>query len=200
MSNVAVIYYSSTGTNHAMAEAVSEGARQAGADVRVRLVAETAPAAAIDGNPAWRAFVDRMKDAPRATLPDLEWADAVVFGSPTRYGNVAAQLKAFLDSTGGLWFHGKLADKVYAGFTSAQNTHGGQESTLLGLYTTIYHFGGIVVAPGYTDPATFASGGNPYGPSVTTTSAGNPPTDADLAHARYLGARVARFADRLSAK
>ena len=126
MSNVAVIYYSSTGTNHAMAEAVAEGARGAGADVRVRLVPETAPEAAIDGNPGWRAFVDRMKDAPRATLADLEWADAVVFGTPTRYGNMAAQLKAFLDTTGGLWFHGKLADKIYAGFTSAQNTHGGQ--------------------------------------------------------------------------
>ena len=200
MSNVAVIYYSSTGTNHAMAEAVAEGARGAGADVRVRLVAETAPDAAIDGNPSWRAFVDRVKDAPRASLADLEWADAVVFGTPTRYGNMAAQLKAFLDSTGGLWFQGKLADKVYAGFTSAQNTHGGQESTLLGLYTTIHHFGGIIVTPGYTDPVTFASGGNPYGPSVTTTQAGNPPTDADLAHARYLGVRVTTFADKIAGR
>jgi NAD(P)H dehydrogenase (quinone) len=198
MSNVAVIYYSSTGTNHAMAEAVGEGARQAGADVRVRLVAENAPAAAIDSNPGWRAFAERMRDAPRATLDDLEWADAVVFGSPTRYGNLAAQLKAFIDTTGGLWSEGKLAGKVYAGFTSALNTHGGQESTLLALYTTIYHFGGVVVTPGYTDPVTFASGGNPYGPSVTTTSDGNPPTEADLAHARYLGTRVAGFADRLS--
>ena len=198
MSNVAVIYYSSTGTNHAMAEAVGEGARAAGADVRVRLVAETAPEAAIDGNPAWRAFVDRTRDVPRATLADLEWAHAVVFGSPTRYGNVASQMKAFLDSTGGLWVAGKLADKIYAGFTSAQNPHGGQESTLLALYTTIHHFGGILVTPGYTDPVTFESGGNPYGPSVTTTSKGNPPTDANLAHARYLGRRVATFADRLS--
>jgi len=198
MSNVAVIYYSSTGTNQAMAEAVAEGARGAGADVRVRLVPETAPDAAIDGNPGWRAFVDRMKDAPRASLADLEWAHAVVFGTPTRYGNMAAQLKAFLDTTGGLWFQGKLANKVYAGFTSAQNTHGGQESTLLALYTTIYHFGGIIVTPGYTDPVTFASGGNPYGPSVTTTPAGNPPTEADLAHAHYLGARVTSFADKLT--
>lgn len=200
MSNVAVIYYSSTGTNHTMAEAVAEGARSAGADVRVRLVPETAPDAAIDGNPGWRAFVDRMKDAPRASLADLEWADAIVFGTPTRYGNMAAQLKAFLDTTGGLWFQGKLADKVYAGFTSAQNTHGGQESTLLSLYTTVFHFGGVIVAPGYTDPVTFASGGNPYGPSVTTTPAGNPPTEADLAHAQYLGTRVAKFADRLGGK
>lgn len=200
MSNVAVIYYSSTGTNHAMAEAVAEGARAAGADVRVRLVPETAPEAAIDGNPGWRAFVDRMKDAPRATLADLEWADAIVFGTPTRYGNMAAQLKAFLDTTGGLWFQGKLANKVYAGFTSAQNPHGGQESTLLALYTTIYHFGGFVITPGYTDPVTFASGGNPYGPSVTTTPAGNPPTEADLAHAQYLGRRIATYAERLVSK
>ena len=200
MSKVAVIYYSSTGTNQALAQAVGEGAREAGADVRVRLVAETAPAEAIDGNPGWRAFVDRTRDEPRATLDDLEWADAIVFGSPTRYGNVASQLKAFLDSTGRLWASGKLADKIYSGFTSAQNTHGGQESTLLALYTTIHHFGGVIVTTGYTDPVTFASGGNPYGPSVTTTPKGNPPNEADLAHARYLGQRVTRFADRLTTR
>ena len=196
MVKVAVIYYSSTGTNHATAQAVAEGATLAGAEVRVRLVAETAPQAAIAGNPAWKAFVERSADEPRAELGDLEWADAIVFGTPTRFGNVAAQLKAFLDGAGGLWFQGKLANKVYAGFTSAQNPHGGQETTLLALFTSIYHFGGYLVTPGYTDPAVFASGGNPYGVSVTANGGG--PTEADLTHARYLGKRVAEVAQKLA--
>ena len=119
-----------------------------------------------------------------------------MLGTPTRFGNVAAQLKAFLDGAGGLWFQGKLANKVYAGFTSAQNPHGGQESTLLALYNSIYHFGGYLVTPGYTDPSVFAAGGNPYGVSVTVTGSG--PTDAELAHARYLGKRVAEVAEKLA--
>ena len=194
MSKVAIIYYSSTGTNHTMARAVGEGASEAGAEVRVRLVAETAPDGAIDRNPPWRKFIDSTKDEPRASLDDLDWADGLVFGTPTRFGNVSAQLKAFLDSAGGLWFTGKLANKVYSGFTSAQNPHGGQESTLLALYNSFYHFGGVIVSPGYTDPVTFASGGNPYGPSVT---ANGPPTDHDIAHARYLGKRVADIANKI---
>lgn len=194
MARVAIIYYSSTGTNHAMAQAIEEGARAAGAEVRTRLIAETAPEAAIQSNPAWKAFVEANQDAPKAALEDLDWADAVVFGTPTRFGNVAAQFKSFIDSAGGLWFQGKLANKVYAGFTSAQNAHGGQESTLLALYNSIYHFGGYIVTPGYTDPLVFKAGGNPYGPSVTATGA---PTEADLEHARYLGKRVAETAAKL---
>ena len=119
-----------------------------------------------------------------------------MFGAPTRFGNVAARLKAFLDGAGGLWLTGKLADNVYTAFTSAQNPHGGQESTLLALYSSIYHFGGYIVTPGHTDPSVFASGGNPYGVSVTAT--GDGPTDADLAHARYLGKRVAELAQKLA--
>lgn len=197
MTNVAVIYYSASGTNYAMARAVGEGAAAAGAEVRVRLVAETAPAAAIDSNPKWRAFVDKTANEPRASLDDLAWADAIVFGTPTRFGQPAAQLKAFIDSTGGLWSKGGLANKVYAGFTSAMNAHGGQEATLLALYTIVYHFGGYVVTPGYTDPLVFASGGNPYGPSVTTGQEGNGPTEADLAHGAYLGKRVAEVAAKV---
>ncbi|MCG6924085.1 MAG: NAD(P)H:quinone oxidoreductase [Acidobacteria bacterium] len=195
MSRIAVIYYSATGTNHAMAQAVAEGAQGAGAEVRVRMVAETAPAEARAKNRAWAEFAERTKDEPRASLDDLDWADGVVFGTPTRFGNVAAQLKAFLDSAGGLWMQGKLADKVYAGFTSAQNPNGGQESSLLALFNSVYHFGGILATPGYTDPLVFASGGNPYGASVTATQDG--PLETDLAHARYLGKRVAEIAAKL---
>jgi len=199
MANVSVIYYSATGTNAAMAKATAEGASASGAKTRVRIVAETAPSEAIATNPKWKAFVDQSRAEPHATLDDLEWADAVVFGSPTRFGNVAAQLKAFIDSAGGLWFQGKLANKVYAGFTSAQNPHGGQESTLLALYTTIHHFGGIIATPGYTDASVFAAGGNPYGASVTTGPEGRAPNEAELAHARYLGKRVAELAAKLRA-
>lgn len=195
MTNVAIIYYSSTGTNHATAQAVAEGAANAGAEPRIRIVAETAPPQAIDSNPAWRNFVDRTAGEPRATGADIEWADAIVFGSPTRFGNVAAQLKAFIDTLGGLWFQGKLANKVYAGFTSAQNAHGGQESTLLALYNSIHHFGGILATPGYTDPVIYTAGGNPYGVSVTAGGGG--PTEANLAHARVLGKRVAEIAAKL---
>lgn len=197
MSKVAIVYYSSTGTNAAMAHAVAEGAIEAGAEARVRLVAETAPAAAIASNPAWQAFYDKTQDEPRATPDDMVWADAVVFGSPTRYGNVAAQLKGFIDTLGGVWYRGLLAGKLYAGFTSSMNVHGGQESTLLALYNTIHHFGGLIASPGYTDPVTFASGGNPYGPSVTTGPNGAGPTEHDLAHARYLGRRIATLAHKL---
>lgn len=195
MANVTIIYYSSTGTNHAMAQAVEAGAKAAGAEVRRRLVAETAPDAAIDSNPRWREFVDKTKAEPRATHDDFVWGDAVIFGTPTRFGNVAAQLKGFMDTLGGLWMQGKTANKIYAGFTSAQNAHGGQESTLLALYNTFYHFSGIIVASGYADPVVMKTGGNPYGPSVTAASA---PTEDDLEHARFLGRRVAEMAAKLA--
>jgi NAD(P)H dehydrogenase (quinone) len=198
MAKVAIVYYSATGTNQATAEAVAEGAKGAGAEVRVRLVAETLPPEVVAKNPAWQRFVEKNRDTPKASLDDLEWADAVVFGSPTRFGNIAAQLKGFIDSAGGLWFQGKLANKVYAGFTSAQNVHGGNESTLLALYNSIHHFGGILATPGYTDPVVFSSGGNPYGVSVATGPDGTGPSDADLDHARYLGKRVAELAAKLA--
>lgn len=197
MARIAVIYYSATGTNESTARAVADGAEAAGHEVRLRLVRENAPTEAIASNPAWKAFHERMASQPVAEIADLEWADAIVFGSPTRYGNIAAQLKAFIDSTGGIWAKGGLANKVYAGFTSSMNAHGGQESTLLALYNSFYHFGGFIVTPGYTDPVTFASGGNPYGVSVTTGTSGNGPTAENIAHAKYLGRRVGDVADRL---
>lgn len=193
---VAVIYYSSTGNNHAIAEAVAEGARSAGAEVRLRLCAETAPAAAIASNAGWKAFREAHEGDPAPSADDIVWADAVVFGTPTRFGNMASQLKAFVDTLGGAWFGGKLQDKVYAGFTSAQNAHGGQESTLLSLYNMVYHWGGYIVTPGYTDQSVYANGGNPYGVSATAAKDGKP-DDTVLAHARYLGERVAKVGGKL---
>jgi NAD(P)H dehydrogenase (quinone) len=121
----------------------------------------------------------------------------VIFGSPTRYGNVAAQLKQFIDTLGPQWQQGLLADKVYSGFTATSTQHGGQESTLLALYNTVHHFGGIVVAPGYTDPVKFADG-NPYGTSFVSGQ-GDVPDDTALAAGEYQGRRVATIATALKA-
>lgn len=175
MTNIklAVIYYSSTGTNYKLAQWAEAGGKAAGAEVKVLKVPETAPASALEANPRWKAHIEETKDVPEVSLDDLEWADAIIFSVPTRFGNMPAQMKAFLDSTGGLWFNGKLANKVVSAMTSAQNPHGGQEATILSLYTTFYHWGAIVAAPGYTDQAIFGAGGNPYGTSVTVEQDGN---------------------------
>jgi NAD(P)H dehydrogenase (quinone) len=159
---VAVIYYSSTGTTHDMAERLSQSAEKAGAEVRLRKVTELAPDEVIESVPAWAQHREETKDVPVATPDDVVWADVVLLGSPTRFGNVSSQLKQFIDTLGPQWGQGLLANKVYAGFTSSQTTHGGQESTLLALYNTIHHFGGLIVSPGYTDPVKFEDG-NPYG-------------------------------------
>lgn len=164
---LAVIYYSSTGTNHKLAKWAQEGAELAGAETKLLKVQELAPPSAINGNPVWKAHAEATKDVPVATLDDLVWADAIIFSTPTRFGNVAAQMKQFLDTSGGLWAQGKLADKVVSAMSSASNPHGGQEATILSLYTMMYHWGAIIAAPGYTDPVTFSSGGNPYGMSAT---------------------------------
>jgi NAD(P)H dehydrogenase (quinone) len=164
---LAIIYYSSTGTLDTMARRAAEHAEKHGAEVRRRQVDELAPREAIEQQDAWREHVDGTADEPRATPDDVVWADAVLFGSPTRFGNVSSQLKQFLDTLGPQWGEGLLADKAYAGFTAAQTAHGGHESTLLALYNTLHHFGGILVTPGYTDPVKFADG-NPYGVSHAT--------------------------------
>jgi NAD(P)H dehydrogenase (quinone) len=197
MTNVAVIYYSATGNVHALAHALAEGAEAEHAEVRLRRVAELAPDAAIDSNPAWRAHADASVDIPVASHDDLRWADAYAFGTPTRFGNVSGQLKQFLDTTGPLWAAGELSDKPVTAFTSAINAHGGNESTLLALYNTMHHWGAIVVAPGYTDPRGAAAGGNPYGTAHPSGSGG--PGEAALAAARAQGERLARIAALLAA-
>lgn len=169
---LAVVYYSSTGTNYKLAQWAAEGAKEAGAEVKILKVPELAPQSAIDSNPAWKTHVEETKDVPEVTVDDLDWADAIIFSVPTRFGNMPAQMKQFLDTTGGLWANGKLANKVVSAMSSAQNPHGGQEATILSLYTTMYHWGAIVAAPGYTDPVTYKAGGNPYGTSVTVDENG----------------------------
>ncbi|WP_081210172.1 NAD(P)H:quinone oxidoreductase [Salegentibacter sediminis] len=166
--NLAVIYYSATGTNHQLAKWAEEAAKNSGAgEVRFRKIKETAPKEAISQNKDWEKHVEAARDITEAGLDDLEWADAIIFSTPTRYGNLPSQLQQFFDTTGGLWSKGKLANKIVSGMTSASNPHGGQETTLMSLYKTMIHWGAIIVAPGYTDQCLFESGGNPYGLSVT---------------------------------
>lgn len=164
---LAVIYYSSTGTNYQLAKWAEEGALEAGAEVKVLQVQELAPEAAINSNPLWKSNVENTKDVPVAKSEDLEWADAIIFSAPTRFGNLPSQMKQFIDTQGGLWAQGKLTNKVVSAMSSAQNSHGGQEATVKALYTSMMHWGAIIVAPGYTDQSAFTSGGNPYGTSVT---------------------------------
>ncbi|MER6462240.1 NAD(P)H:quinone oxidoreductase [Streptomyces sp. NPDC048409] len=195
---VAVVYYSSTGTIAEVAREMAQYAEKAGAEVRLLKAAELAPQAAIDSNPAWAANALATAGLPEATADDIEWADAVIFGSPTRFGNIASQLKQFIDTLGGLWAQGKLANKVYSGFTSSATVHGGQESTLLALYTSFHHFGGIVVAPGYTHASKFADG-NPYGTSHVDAQGNNPVDDTTREAARVQAERVVHIATALKA-
>ncbi|MCW2715844.1 MAG: wrbA [Frankiales bacterium] len=193
---VSVIYYSATGSVHALAQQAAEAAEKAGAEVRLRKVRELAPREAIESNEGWSKHALQTQDVPEATAEDVTWADAVIFGTPTRYGNVAAQLKQFLDTLGPQWAQGQLANKVYTGFVSAGTQHGGLESTLLALYNTIHHFGGIVVAPGYTDPSKFADG-NPYGASHVSDNGATPPREQDLTAVAYSATRATEIAAQL---
>jgi NAD(P)H dehydrogenase (quinone) len=196
---LAVIYYSATGTIHGMAKRVHAAGEKAGAEVRLRQVAELAPEEAIASNAGWKQHFDNTKNEPKATADDIVWADAVLFGTPTRYGNVSSQLKQFLDTLGPQWAQGQLANKAYAGFTASQTAHGGQETTLLALYNSIYHFGGILVPPGYTDMLKF-SDGNPYGVSHVTGGNNDLPLgDAENAALDHLATRLVTIAAKLTA-
>lgn len=196
MSNVklAVVFYSMGGTNYQLAQWAAEGAKELGADVRVLKVEELAPEAVIAGNEGWKATVDATKDVPVATSDDLEWADAIIFSIPTRFGVMPSQMKQFIDIQGGLWASGKTVNKVVSGMTSAQNPHGGQEATLLSLYTTMMHWGAIIATPGYSDPVVFGAGGNPYGTSVTVDQDGKMVENVEDA-VKYQAKRTVTVAD-----
>jgi NAD(P)H dehydrogenase (quinone) len=163
---VAVVFYTTYGLNQQMAEVAAEAAQENASEVRILRARETAPPEVVEQQPAWKAQVDKMKNIPIATPEDLVWADAVIFSTPTRYGGAASQMRAFIDTLGPVWSKGLLANKVVTAMTSAQNEHGGQETTIMTMYTTFAHWGAIIVPPGYTDPSIFASGGNPYGASI----------------------------------
>ncbi|QLJ03317.1 NAD(P)H:quinone oxidoreductase [Streptomyces sp. NEAU-sy36] len=195
---LAVIYYSSTGFSAEIAKEISSAAEKAGAEVRLLKAAELAPEAAIASNDAWAAHAAASAGVPVASPADVEWADAVIFGSPTRFGNISSQLKQFIDTLGGLWAQGKLANKVYSGFATSATAHGGQESTILALYNSIHHFGGLIVSPGFTDPVKFVDG-NPYGTSHVDAQGSNPVGEETRNSARHQAERVVQIAAALKA-
>lgn len=196
---VLVVYYSATGSVYRLAEAVAEGARDTGAEVRLRQVSELAPEAAIASNPAWVQHREETSGIDIVTLDDLDWADGFAFGTPSRYGAPAAQLKQFIDSASSLWHEGKLSDKAVTTFVSSAEQHGGQESTILSLTNVFYHWGSIIVPLGYTDDVVYEAGGNPYGTSWPAGFPSTMPDDITLACARYQGGRLARFSRALAA-
>ena len=197
MSNVkiAIIYYSATGTNYEMALEAEKAAKALGAEVRVRRVRELAPKEAVESQDAWKAHVEATQHIAVATLDDLDWADGFIFSVPTRFGNLASQMKQFFDTAGPLWGQGKLANKTVTAMSSAANPHGGQEATILSVYTTMYHWGAIVVAPGYTAEAVYGAGGNPYGTSATSSQG---VTDEIRASVRHQTERLVNITQRLS--
>jgi NAD(P)H dehydrogenase (quinone) len=197
MAKVAIIYYSQTGTTHQLAQAVEEGARTTGAETRLRRIAETAPDEPWGNNPVWKQHIEETSGVSVATNEDLEWADAIILGSPTRYGLPAAQMKNFIDQTGGLWAKGALNNKIGSSFTSTATAHGGQEATILAMNTVFYHWGMIIVAPGYVEASQFESG-NPYGTSFTSNNGKLDPDTIALTAARLQGRRVAEIAARLA--
>ena len=197
MARIVVVFYSATGNVAALAEALAEGARGAGAEVRVRPVAERAPQEAIAGNRRWKEWVENNPYDTEAALDDLEWADGIALGSPTRFGAAAEQLKAFLDTTGGLWAQGRLASKVGTSFTSASTGHGGLETTIVAMNMVFYHWGSIIMPLGYAADPSLMTSGNPYGGSwVSRKSAA--PDDEALGAARVQGARLAEVATKLA--
>ncbi len=199
MSDVrlAVVYYSTYGTNHQMAEIAADAARAAGAEVRLLKVQETVPESIVAKQETWKAQAEKTRDVAVAGPDDMEWANAYLFSAPTRFGVSASQLRAFIDSLGPLWAKGALANKAVSAMTSAQNAHGGQETTLLGLYTTLMHWGAIIVAPGYTDPIQYQASGNPYG--VTVTVNGQPIPEPVKEAIRYQARRLVQFAAKIAA-
>ncbi len=198
MTKIAIIYYSATGNLHALATALGEGAESSGAQVRLRRVAETAPAEAIEQNENWAAHLAWAEENVEVvSLDDLDWADGVALGSPTRFGLPAAQLKQFIDQTGGLWYSDALVDKVVTAFTSASTSHGGLESTVLAMLNTAYHWGSIVLPLGYTGDEVKATG-NPYGSSFVSQK-GAGPDEQSLATAAHQGRRLARVAGAIVA-
>lgn len=197
-TKIAIIYYSATGTTFQLAKSIEEGAKDAGAEIRFRKVRELAPQEAIDANKGWGAHILETQNVQEASLDDLEWADAIIFGSPTRYGLPAAQLKQFLDTTGPLWGQGKLVNKIGSSFTSTATKHGGQESTILAINNTFYHWGSIIVAPGYVEPSQFEAG-NPYGASFTSNNGELEPDEVAKTAARLQGKRVAQLTSQFLA-
>jgi NAD(P)H dehydrogenase (quinone) len=197
---ILIPFYSRTGTVEPLALAVGEGARSEGAEVRLRRAREVVSAEALAGVPGWKESAEAMNakyDAP--TPDDAVWADGVIFGTPTRFGSMASELKAYIDSLGGLWAQGKLNGKAGSAFAGSSQMHGGNESTVISLWNPLAHLGFIIVPPGYADGVMFAGAGSPYGASVISGHPPAGPSEAEIAVARFQGKRVAQVAAKLMA-
>ena len=199
---VLVLFYSTYGHVYRLAQAIADGAREvAGAEVVLKRVPETLPPdvlRAMGATDAQKAFAS----VPMATVEDLAAADAVIFGTPTRFGNMAGQMRQFLDATGGLWAQGKLIGKVGSVFTSSATQHGGQESTILSFHTTLLHHGMLIVGLPYAFQGQMRldeiTGGSPYGASTIAGGKGERmASENELAAARFQGRHVAQIAQRL---
>ena len=196
-TRVLIAFYSRGGVTEALAKAIAEGAVAEGAEVRLRRAREFVGEEVMKRVPGWHEGAQRMNalyEAP--TEADAEWADGIVFGTPTRFGSMTAELKAYIDSLGGLWFQGKLIGKAGSAFASTSTLHGGNEMTITSLYAPMAHLGLILVPTGYADPALFKAG-TPYGASSVSGSNGALPGDDDLVVARFQGKRVTRIAAAL---
>ncbi len=198
MAKVLVLYYSSYGHIEQMAQAVAEGARAAGAEVDIKRVAELVPEEV-----ARKSGFKLDQAAPLATVKELPDYDAIIFGTPTRYGNMASQMKNFIDQTGGLWVQGKLVGKVASVFTSTGSQHGGQETTILTFIPVLLHLGMIVVGLPYSFQGQMGvsevMGNSPYGASTIAGPDGSrQPSAVELEGARYQGGHVAKIAAKLA--
>ncbi|CAB3725721.1 NAD(P)H dehydrogenase (quinone) [Paraburkholderia sediminicola] len=197
MSKVLVLYYSSYGHVEALADAVAEGARSTGAMVDVKRVPETAPA-----DVAKAAYFKLDQQAPVATVAELANYDAIVVGTPTRFGRMSSQMASFLDQAGGLWMSGALNGKVGGAFTSTASQHGGQETTLFSIITNLLHFGMTIVGLPYSHQGQMTLdeivGGAPYGATTIAGGQGQrQPSAIELAGARHQGELIARTANKL---
>jgi NAD(P)H dehydrogenase (quinone) len=198
-AKILIAFYSRNGSTEKLAHAVAEGAQAADAEVRLRRVREIVPEEIIKKAPGWAENRDRMyREYEAPSESDAEWADGIIFGTPTRFGNSSAELKAYIDSLGGLWFQGKLNGKCGSAFTSTSTMHGGNESTILSLYNPMAHLGLILVPLGYADPVVFRAG-SPYGATSVSGQNSTPPTADDLEVARFQGRRVTQVALALKA-
>lgn len=198
MAKVLVLYYSSYGHIETMAQAVAEGARKGGADVDIKRVPELVPE-----DVAKSSGYKMEQSAPIAKVNDLADYDAVIFGTPTRFGMMASQMKNFLDQCGGLWANGSLVGKLGGVFTSTASQHGGQESTLLNFHTCLLHLGFVVAGLPYTFQGQLSleevAGGTPYGASTIAAGDGSrQPSETDLDGARFQGEHIAKLAKKLS--
>ena len=197
--NVLVVFYSRNGSTEKLALAIADGAKEAGAEVRQRRARDIVSREVMAKAPGWTENSQRMDAAyPAPTPDDAVWADAIAFGTPTRFGNASAELKAYIDCLGGPWSQGKLNGKVGAAFTSTSTPHGGNESTIISLFNPMAHLGLIIVPLGYTDPVVYRAA-SPYGASSISGQNGAPPTEDDLQAARSHGKRLAQVAAALKA-